>query len=750
MKFCLVAVSLVLATVEFARAQHEDILVYSTSSGGGALVGQPEPGVNPVFRNEALCFPTACLFSTTDPGIQTPSSGEGGLFPVADGTEVSLEVVALDAAVSVNVGPAMLDAVGQSASLGTASSLHTHPVFQVVVPEEEVGQYAFSFRFTAPGYDPSPTYNMLLSNGPDGTPTPSPTPTPVPTNPPGPQPTVGPLPELSRSEPRGRGDQLVLYYDTREGFTSFLNVANPGGSALDVRLVFYDAALEPRHSSTETIPAGGTRTIDVGGLVGSRLSRSAGIATATAVDGAGSPVTSGELSGNFTIANLQTLSAWGGPAVGRRAWRREGGGFTPAGAGQTIDGNMVVLEPLGPGALDLAIYYDPTTLEPADRGGNQLISVSFADVTGGADIVAQPSTWNVSASRNDGTSLPTSTWTAQGVDVSDLVSVVGSGIEGAAGRLEFAAVAGSASNRMVFFLESLGTFATGYRLPALPGSASGNSSGSTEVPHARGDQLVFFYDASAGATSFLNIGNQGDGPLNVLLRLYNADLSASVDAMETLPAGGTRTIDVGSFLSDGLPAGPGVAFAVAVDSAGQPVASRALAGSLTIANLNTLSAWGAPAVARVAVRSSGSSYAWADVGARVDGTDVFFEPLRPSSADLSVYYDPATLEPSALGGNRVIFVSFDDIAANPTTAQAGQVSWRLDGTRADGSQTTDASYVSSGVDATHLEALIGNQVLGSAGGIHLRVDPSSDSNRIVYFVESLGTFATGYPLPTSD
>lgn len=179
LKLSLVAFALCSAMAEPARAQHEDIVIYSTSDGGGSLVGQPAPGVNPVFKNEALCFPSACLFATTDPGIRTPDTPEGGLFPVAGGTEVSLEVVALDAAVTVNVGSTTLDAPGESASLGSATSLHIHPLYQIVVPESEVGQYAFSFRFTAAGHSPSATYDMVLSNEPEPTPTPSPSPSPT-------------------------------------------------------------------------------------------------------------------------------------------------------------------------------------------------------------------------------------------------------------------------------------------------------------------------------------------------------------------------------------------------------------------------------------------------------------------------------------------------------------------------------------------------------------------------------------------
>lgn len=866
-KFSVVTLGILLVGSEPARAQHQDISIYSSSSFGGALVGTPAPGVNPVFRNDALCFPTACLFSSTDPGIITPSSQDGGFFPVAPGTDVSIEVVAIDSAVSVKVGAATLDAVGSAATVGTAPGLHVHPIYQLIVPEDEAGQYAFHFRFTAPGYEPSQTFTMLLSNegevptptptptpaptatpspsptpspeatpaptpspGPTAEPTPSPTPTSAPTPPvtpsPSPRPeptpvlppntptpiapgtptptaapvttpsatptptstpvpsrtpvstplasptpgasatpsptataaptvtptpaTVAPIASLARSEPRARGDQLVFYYDAREGFTSFLNVANPGPLPVDVALEFYDFQLVLRQSSTHAIPAGGTKTIDVGSLVTSGLPRSAGLATAVAVDGAGMPVTSAGLAGNFTVANLGTNSAWGGPAPARRAFRKTAGRYRPAAVGTVIDGDSVVLEPLLPEQLDVATYYNPSTLEPAESGGHQLIFVSFADVVGGAGIAAETSRWRVEASRNDGTAIPSSTWTARGVDVSDLLRVAGDGIDGGAGRIGLVARPSAATVRMAFFQESLGTFATGYRLPPVLASPETGPEGETGMPHARGDQLVFFFDAGAAATSFLNVANEGDEPLDILLRFYSSDFSASVELMATIPNGGTRTFDVGALRSEGLPEGRGVAFAVAVDEAGRPIASHALAGNLTVANLATNSAWGAPAVARVAVQSSaGDEYVPAGRGDRVDGTTVFFEPLRPKNADLAVYYDPATLEAPELGGNRIIFVSFDD-STDPLAMRAGQATWRLAGSRSDGTTTTADAYATSGVEATHLAALAGARVDGAAGTLHFEVEGSSDSNLMVYFVESLGTFATGYPLPTGE
>jgi hypothetical protein len=53
-----------------------------------------------------------------------------------------------------------------------------------------------------------------------------------------------------------------------------------------------------------------------------------------------------------------------------------------------------------------------------------------------------------------------------GVQQSDLLAIGGAQVAGASGGIRFDAADG-AGNRMVFFAESLGTFATGYLLPAI-------------------------------------------------------------------------------------------------------------------------------------------------------------------------------------------------------------------------------------------------------------------------------------------
>lgn len=178
-----------------AQVVHEDIAIYASDA--GALVANPEPGLNAVFKNDGVCFTEACLYSTVNPGIITPSSSFGTYDPVQSGTLIRMEIVEIDPAVTIKVGAATLDAPGESASLGTASSIHIHPSYQVVVPENQLGEYPVRFRFVADsGHGPSPVYELRLSNQASATPTPTPTatPTPAPTATPTPTPTMTPPP----------------------------------------------------------------------------------------------------------------------------------------------------------------------------------------------------------------------------------------------------------------------------------------------------------------------------------------------------------------------------------------------------------------------------------------------------------------------------------------------------------------------------------------------------------------------------
>jgi len=331
---------------------------------------------------------------------------------------------------------------------------------------------------------PLPTLTPRTSSTPAATTTPSPaaTPSPVPSPSPAatpkptatttssPAPTVrptltpAPAPGAIVEQPASRGDQLLFYLDASAGFTSFVSVANVGAAPLDVLVDVYAADLTLRDTLALALPAGGSRTIDVGALRAAGVVAGPGLAIAYAVDPSGAPIVTRALSGNFTVANLATGSAWGAPGAARSA-RKADDGDAPA-VGTVIDGATVLLDQIRPDVVELAAYHDPDTLERAAEGGNQLVFVSFDDVGGRApEVRTAAMRWVVSATRNDGTPLPSGAVDTSGVDVSHLEAVVGPDVRGAAGRLELTARTPWAGNRLVFFAQSLGTFATGYLLP---------------------------------------------------------------------------------------------------------------------------------------------------------------------------------------------------------------------------------------------------------------------------------------------
>jgi hypothetical protein len=240
------------------------------------------------------------------------------------------------------------------------------------------------------------------------------------------------------ARPDGRGDQVISYYDARDGFTSFLNLRNETGTALSVSLLLYDSAFDPPFAQTLTIDAGSLATIDMSALRAGGLRAGVGVAFATAVNAAGAPIVSRALAGNFTVANLATV----------------------------IDGSNILLPPIQPSNADLASYYDPDLL--VRSGGNdQLIFIAFEDVPGpvySARTASVP--WTLQALDATGQQAAITTFTATGVTATDLVTVAGSGINGASGAITFITTGTTAPlTRLIYFTESLGTFSSGYLLP---------------------------------------------------------------------------------------------------------------------------------------------------------------------------------------------------------------------------------------------------------------------------------------------
>lgn len=277
-------------------------------------------------------------------------------------------------------------------------------------------------------------------------------------------------------------------------------------------------------------------------------------------------------------------------------------------------------------------------------------------------------------------------------------------------------------------------------------------------PDAKGDQVIFYYDARADFTTFLNLHNEGSSDLDVEVQFYGPALSSPFSRTFSIDAGASRIIDVGALKSaePALPEQVGVAIATAVDNHDRPVVSRALSGNFTVANLQVHSAWGAPAAARSAtsnaemVTTSGSALSGVPaIGTRIDGSTVLLSVIQPTNAHLALYYDPTTLASASIGGNQLIFVTFEDVPGETYSAQVGVTTWSVAATRSTGSAIDSIpSFVASGVTLTDLVSVAGTGVNGSSGSISFNTTPTGAAvTRLVFFTETLGTFATGYLLP---
>lgn len=143
------AASGVLLLAAASHAQHSDIAIWSTASGGGQLVARIDNTRVRIFRN--VCAGGRCLYSATDPGFLTPAQGSAppGLFPVAAGTRISMVIVAIDPGVTVRLGDTRLDRPGAAGFLGTAPDVHIHPSWQVLTDENTIADFNVAFRLTA-------------------------------------------------------------------------------------------------------------------------------------------------------------------------------------------------------------------------------------------------------------------------------------------------------------------------------------------------------------------------------------------------------------------------------------------------------------------------------------------------------------------------------------------------------------------------------------------------------------------------
>lgn len=174
---CTLAFLAALFAAGTARAQHEHMDIYSTAEGGGDLELVYD-FTKTIDTFQVFCAGGLCLYSTINPAFMAPeeSDAANGHYVLAPGTTVSVEIVAADAKVTLNVDGNKLKKPGDAAVLGTMSPIHNHPSWQLVVPDGEIGEYSISYKLRADtgGYGDSPVYTQAVSNMPQALPTPCP------------------------------------------------------------------------------------------------------------------------------------------------------------------------------------------------------------------------------------------------------------------------------------------------------------------------------------------------------------------------------------------------------------------------------------------------------------------------------------------------------------------------------------------------------------------------------------------------
>jgi hypothetical protein len=143
----------------------------STANGGGTLVADYDfSSAQPV--SFSLQIGGTTVYSAIVPSFDSIHEDDAmaGLFALNANVQVRVQLTALDVGkTAMNVNGTQLDAVGESAVLGTGPDFHQHPNLQLLlmlpVGEHGSGKLAFKLTTTASGYSESQAYTLVLSNG---------------------------------------------------------------------------------------------------------------------------------------------------------------------------------------------------------------------------------------------------------------------------------------------------------------------------------------------------------------------------------------------------------------------------------------------------------------------------------------------------------------------------------------------------------------------------------------------------------
>ncbi len=277
------------------------------------------------------------------------------------------------------------------------------------------------------------------------------------------------------------------------------------------------------------------------------------------------------------------------------------------------------------------------------------------------------------------------------------------------------------------------------------------------TPGTSGDQLLFFYDATAGHAPFLVVANLSPAALTLEVAWYSQSLSQRLATQfQTLPSGGNVILDPSQV--QGVTGNAGLTVVTPVLSAAdaRPVvpapltdtlasSSGPLAGGFTLADFSTNSAFGQNPLARAAVDATGKR---ATPGTIVDGAAIRYQRIAPDALVIPFYFNPAG---AAQLANRALLGAFED-RYDATGFGIGPVSLNLGFSLVDagGNDVASGSLPVNGVAFTDVQSLAGATALTSSGKVLFASDPTplpANANLLGLMSQSLGTFAVGQGLP---
>ena len=179
-----VGLALLSQSTSFACSGTACMEIWSTADGSGPLTVYWDYS-KPVQTFLTLCAGGQCLYTNNDPGFMAPPDDPppaAGLYRLVDGTDVTIEIVSIDAGFTMNVNGVNLTKAGDSELLGTMPTIHVHPVWKIQVAEGQFGNFHVTYKLTttSTGYSESQVYAQTITNIQPTDPTPTPTPTVAP------------------------------------------------------------------------------------------------------------------------------------------------------------------------------------------------------------------------------------------------------------------------------------------------------------------------------------------------------------------------------------------------------------------------------------------------------------------------------------------------------------------------------------------------------------------------------------------